>query len=125
MVAKTKITKPVKVGTPQSQVASIPNPETPRVVQSQVGPLSLFDCLVAQLDTKPAAGVSSTLPQSDEDHDDSTVEVDYQVTDEETCYHTCCIHCPLLKKYIQLHGRWPPEPATNKEAKTAPDSHPH
>jgi hypothetical protein len=68
-----------------------------------------------QLDAKPAAGISSTLkmkPQSDDDHDDSTLDVDY------TAHPTCCLHCPLLKTYLQLHGEWPTEPATNQVAKT-------
>jgi hypothetical protein len=106
-MTRIKTTKRVKVSTEgsiQSQVASIiPGKRKPDCGENPV-----------QLD-----GVSSTLkmkPKYDDDHDDSTVEVDYEVTDEETARHTCCIHCPLLKTYLQLHGEWPPEPATNKEA---------
>ena len=116
-MARIKITKRVKLLV-QSQVGlTIPGKRKPDFGDDPM-----------ELDRKPTAGVSSSLkmkPKSDDDHDDSTVDVDYEVSEEETAYHTCCIHCPLLKKYVKLHGKWPPEPATNKEAKTAPGSHLH
>jgi hypothetical protein len=67
-------------------------------------------------------GVSNTLkmkPVSDEDDDASTVDVDYEVTDEETAHHDCCIHCPLLKEYLHLHGKWPTDhPITSTKPPT-------
>lgn len=67
-------------------------------------------------------GVSNTLkmkPVSDEDDDASTVDVDYEITDEETAHHDCCIHCPLLKEYLHLHGEWPTDhPITSTKPPT-------
>ena len=128
-MARIKITKRVKVSGAQGAVPLQEVASPGVVVQSQVG-LTIpgkrkpdFGDHPMELDTKPSS--LRMKPKSDDDSDDSTIAVDYEVTDEETAYHTCCIHCPLLKKYVKLHGEWPPEPATNKEAKTAPDSHLH
>ena len=79
-----------------------------------------------EVDAKPAAVVARTLEMKkngrnackEDAEDESTVDVDYESTVEETACHTCCIHCPLLQKYIRQYGECPPEPETNKQEKT-------
>ena len=148
-MGRTKRGKVSAEGAVRSQVVSIVDSETPRgIAQSQVSsttdPGTAISSVTVTHGGNPVTNIyipnkrpnfdddpmelkstSKMKSQLDDEHDGCTLEVDYETNAEETAYHTCCIHCPLLQKYVKLHGKWPPEPVTNKEVKIASDSHLH